>query len=759
MIRNILLLLVCFLMIGFYTGKAQEALPLGSNPPALELDHFPNKLYAVVWRNWNLVSAERIALTIGATSKQVENLGAAMGLPKQRTITADFKKRIYITVIRRNWHLLPYEQLLVLLDMTEKELEFALKEDDFLFIKLGSLKPKCEPVQYKEPTAAIKKQLAIIKKTAQQFFDDPKLQPAEHPFDFVAKLTQAPANITTKPSSPDQLRYIYSYFGIFGDPLIDTLHDPYPEGLLARLAARGVTGVWMHVVLNQLAPGGTDFPEFGMGHETRIANLKRIAERAKKYGISIYLYMNEPRAMPPDFFAKRPEMMGATQGSFKAMCTAHPAVAKWLEDALKFVFTSVPGLGGVFTITASENHTHCASHSNQATCPRCSKREYADIIADVNAIIARGVHAGNPDAKVIAWDWGWHGHGLAPDIIARLPKDVWLMSVSEWAKDIERGGIKSQVGEYSISSVGPGARSQQHWAWAKEAGLKTVAKVQFNNTWELSAVPWLPVSNLVAQHAANLAKAGTNGLMLSWSLGGYPSPNLEIAQAFANDPTTDVPTVLAELANRRYGKAAATHALQAWKNLSDAFSEFPYNISTVYNAPLQYGPSNLLYAKPTGYRATMVGLPYDDLETWRSIYPTDIFISQLNKLATGWNNGLQHYETMLPLTSGEQTLNVKEEQKIATAAGLHFSSVANQSRFVQLRDSLLSYPENAAMAQPLKSSILKILQNEIDIASALFKVSGQDSRIGFEASNQYYYVAQDLVEKILNCKKLQQLYR
>ena len=37
-----------------------------------------------------------------------------------------------------------------------------------------------------------------------------------------------------------------------------------------------------------------------------------------------------------------------------------------------------------------------------------------------------------------------------------------------------------------MSAVGPGPRAQRHWTEAKEAGLKTVAKVQLNNTWELS---------------------------------------------------------------------------------------------------------------------------------------------------------------------------------------------------------------------------------------------------------------------------------
>ena len=33
-------------------------------------------------------------------------------------------------------------------------------------------------------------------------------------------------------------------------------------------------------------------------------------------------------------------------------------------------------------------------------------------------------------------------------------------------------------------------------------------------------------------------------------------------------------------------------------------------------------------------------------------------------------------------------------------------------------------------------------------------IQSRDSRIGFEASNQYYYVPLDLVEKVVNCRDL-----
>src|SRR5690606_12092095 len=178
---------------------------------------------------------------------------------------------------------------------------------------------------------------------------------------------------------------------------------------------------------------------------------QKIVNRAKKYGISVYLYMNEPRAMPPSFFKNRQEMAGVRERDFIAMCTSNTDVLDWISNSLTYVFTQVRDLGGVFTISASENFTNCASHDNQKDCPRCSKRDYADIIAGVNQAIEKGVHKGNANAKVIVWDWGWRRHGDASDIITKLPKSVWFMSVSEWAKPIERGSIKTKVGEYSIS--------------------------------------------------------------------------------------------------------------------------------------------------------------------------------------------------------------------------------------------------------------------------------------------------------------------
>ena len=665
------------------------------------------------------------------------------------------RERGYITLIRRNWHLLPYDQLLTLLGMTPEELAHTLREDDFLYIKLGRLKPNCEPLRYQEPDEATRQRVGEIKQIVRRYFGDLSTTPTEPRFHFVEYLSSLEGTseqpIRKSINRDEPLRMVYSYFGIFGDPLVDPDIEPFPDGLLARLAETGVNGIWMHVVLRQLAPGGEDFPEFGVGHEQRLRTLEKLVAQAKRYGIGIYLYMNEPRAMRTPFFKNRPEMAGVREGEFQALCTSDPRVRRWLSNSLAHVFGELPDLGGVFTITASENLTNCASHGRHQQCPRCRNRTDAEIIAEVNATIEEGVHRGSPQARVIAWDWGWKGHGDAPDIISLLPKNVELMSVSEWSLPIERGGVKDKIGEYSISAVGPGPRATRHWALAKQAGLKTVAKVAFNNTWELSAVPYIPVMDLIAEHCQNLSDVGVDGTMLSWTLGGYPSPNLLVSQHFSTQAEATKETVLETIARQRYGKAAAPHAQKAWTAYSDAFRNFPYGGGVMYNAPQQMGPANLLFAEPTGYKATMVCFPYDDLASWRGPYPPTVFAEQFEKVADGWAEGLRHFEKAVAATTNKQRATAASDLSVARAVYLHFASVANQVRFVLARDALSQPNVSDEQQRQLRKQIQKLVESEIRLARDLFVVTSQDSRIGYEASNHYYYVPQDLVEKVINC--------
>ncbi|OQA00091.1 MAG: hypothetical protein BWY71_00834 [Planctomycetes bacterium ADurb.Bin412] len=741
-------------------GSADEMiLPQGDVRASIVSSHFPDRVHEFVWRNWNAVEPAKLAQILNASVEQITALAESMGLPPVTAVPPEQGQRGYITLIRRNWHLLPYEQLLELLEMTPEQLAFTLREDDFLWIKLGQLKPTCQPLRYNPPEETAQRRAAEIRHVVEMDFGEEIRQPAEPRFDFVRQLSKPlPSFSLTKleEDPPVSLRFVHSYVAVYGDPLLNPQLDPYPTGLLQRLSAVGINGVWLHAVLRDIAPGDTTFPEFGTNHEQRLANLQALVEQAKKYGIRIYLYMNEPRAMPASFFKNRPEMGGVQEGDYTALCTSHPAVRKWMGDALAYVFGQVPGLGGVYMITASENLTNCASHGGWHACPHCQTRSDTDILAEVVAVIEEGVHRGNPNADVLVSDWGWRGHGEAVDIIARLPKAIWLMSVSEWAKSIERGGIETKVGEYSISAVGPGPRALQHWTAATQAGLKTAAEIQFNNTCEIASLPYLPVMDLVAEHIHNLASVQLNGMLIGWTMGGYPSPNFQLAQLLNRKPTPNVDTVLDRLAQERFGSEGASHARTAWTFLSDAFRQYPFHISVVYCSPVQIGPANALYPTKTDYHATMWGIPYDDLDGWRGPYPPEVFAAQFEKIVEGWLPGIAELQVAVEKTPPDRRPEAQADLRFARAAAIHFQSVANQARYILARDALAGSLSTLSPEQchRLRVEIKRCLESEIVLARQLFTLTREDSRIGFEPSCQYFYLPLDLVEKVINCRWL-----
>lgn len=725
-------------LAGRRAGGANSPSPTGPLPVAAP--HYPSRLHAFVWRNWSLVPLDRLVAVLGATPAEIIALAQRMGLEERPRTTPDQQRRSYLTVIRRNWHLLPDEQLLTLLGWTPEHLAFTLREDDFLYLKLGSLKPRCEPLRFEASDEKTRERESAIAELMRHEFpgSGEKTEPL---FSFVEQLSATPVD-QAPPRSSDQLRLGYSYFALYGDPFLETETDPFPDGYLARLAASGVNAVWLQAVLHKLAPCPWQ-PDRSARFEDRLQNVRLLVARARQHGIALYLYLNEPRALPALFFQEHPALRGAAEGDYAALCTSHPDVRKFLRSSVASLCRAVPDLGGFFSITASENLTNCWSHGKGAECPRCRERSPAQVIAEVNATFAGGINDAEGKQRLIAWDWGWDD-AWAPDAIAALPAGTSLMSVSEWSLPIERGGVKSVVGEYSISAVGPGPRALRHWELARARGLPVLAKIQAANTWELSAVPYIPALHLVAEHAVRLREARVDGLMLGWTLGGYPSPNLEVvSEVLAGGE-------LASVAHRRYGESADA-VMRAWHACSESFREFPYHIGVVYQAPFQLGPANLLWEKPTGYSATMVGFPYDDLKKWRDIYPTGIFVAQLEKVSSGFEEAAGALQAALGDSPDHSPARI--EARLMEACAIHWQSAANQSRFVAARDALATMTK-ADEAATHTAELRRVLENELTLAHRLHTLQSHDSRLGFEASNHYYYVPLDLVEKVLNCRDL-----
>ena len=712
---------------------------MGNAPTPLTNPCFPVRWQHFLWRNWGMVSVEKLARILKCSCEDILRGAEAMGLPLDIKVSDKWISRGYLTLIRNNWHLLNYKQILELLDWTPEKMAYTLKEEDFFWHKLGLLKPDAEELSYAPLSREEEEAAAEIKRCMKEYFTPDTLLRSEEIWKFADLYHGRPVK-KEKKEDDFKFNFIHSYAASCGDVLGEAeLLDPVPENLLEQYSSMGINGVWFHAILYLLSPiqGAEKFSE---GHEKRLLNLQKIVARCKKYGIKVYLYFNEPRTMPREFYSYKPDWHGRENRGAVANCTGGaPEILDYLEHSMEKIFTAVPDLGGILTITMSENATSCHWDAQSAQCPRCSHIPPEKIIADINCAMERGMHKAAPQAEMIAYDWAWKREleDPAPEkfkkaVMERLPKNehVHVNSVSEWGKITEVGGIRYYLRDYSISQVGPSEESVTTWRNAAELGLGRVAKVQINNSWELAAVPYIPVPYLIREHLENLKKAGVKGIMLSWTLGGYPGGNLEL---LSKTPE--------ECAAERFSPELAAMVCQAWHIFSDAFRNYPFSVGTVYTSPCNWGPMNLLRLEPAGYSATMVGFPYDDLRAWRSVYPEDVFENQFEKLTAGWKKGLEILEKAALSVTEKEKAEFEEVTNMARASYCHLRSCFLQIRFTRARNNGFD-----------KKVMAECAKEELELALELHELCRRDSRIGFEASNHYLYTLNDLREKVLNCR-------
>ena len=719
-----------------------NVLPEVSEKQAIKYDYFPTAWQAVVWRNWGYLPVERIANALQTTVSNIKEAAEMLGLNPEEPVDSVWEKRGYLTLIRDNWHLCTYEQILTLLNLSEETLAFILKEDDFMWVKLGNMKPAVIAPQYAPLTEEQKQQTKqIAEMLKQQLRHENGAE--EKAFTFVEGYHEAVSeqeySLVTI-NETENLRMVYPYFALYGDVLIDESIDPLPERILKEYAQAGINGIWMQMVLYQMVEFPFE-PELSKGWEKRIASLKKLVAKAKKYGIGIYPYFNEPRAMSDAFFQKYPHLRGQSEGDFYAMCTSTPEVQEYLYNSVKKLFEMIPDLPGYFTITMSENLTNCYSRLvGEMTCPRCKERMPWEVVAEVNNLMAKGAHDAVPSAKAISWTWGW-SDDWAEKVVPLLTEGQIVQCTSEEALPFCIGGVKGNVLDYTMSLCGPSEKSRRVWKTARECGLQVSAKVQINNTWEMAVVPYIPVFARIAEHICNLKEQGVQHLHAGWTLGGCPSPNLRLAAWLMEDKGT-VKEFLVDWLGEELGQAVD----KAQKVLSDAFSHYPFHIDTLYYGPQNFGIMAPFFLQKTNYQATMVGFPYDDLRKWAGIYPTEVYESEYQKLCEGWEKGVAFLE-------GYEGLNSELDELILIAKAIlcQYESAYHHIQFVRYRG------DDATEVDALgKKEMIRVIHEEMDTVKRLIQYQLKDSRIGYESSNHYFYTMQDLKEKIINldwCEK------
>lgn len=178
--------------------------------------------------------------------------------------------------------------------------------------------------------------------------------------------------------------------------------------------------------------------------------------------------------------------------------------------------------------------------------------------------------------------------------------------------------------------------------------------------------------------------------------------------------------------------------LIGWKEkrtLCSAFREYPFSITMLYNSPKTLGPANLWEIECEEKTSTMVCYAFDDYENWLAPYPYEIYISQFEKVIKLWKEGVTILE------KAERTPSVEEIIRYAKVALCHFTTDLLQTKY--------SFVKRLGDRKQMKELISKEKQNAIDLLN-LFVT---DAKIGYEASNHYFYTYPNLIEKILRMEK------
>ena len=818
----------------------------------LNIPHFPTAYQALIFRLWEMVSADKIAEVIQTSVENVNNAAEKLGLTKQQN-TDMWMTRGYISIIKQVWNLLPHEQILKLLDWDEERLSYVLKEDDYLGEKLGE-KCDCERVLYRELTCDEEIRTEKIKKTMESFVNPLSLAETSAPFDFFSdkykplfKGTDAGVRVDSswgiknctdstevdgyierfkcfakkygvifsenaekcielyvcinsddeeyheiyvnkeriiikaareigilrgicyleslaegahsfsfdtkiyKRKTKIKTRFIYSFCGLYGDVLDKDISVSFPDELLLKYSRYGINGIWIQGVLYGLAPYPFD-ERLSVGWEKRLKNLKKLTEHTLKYGIKVYMYINEPRSLPLSFFEKNPHLKGSSLNPGVAcLCSSHEAVHDYLREAITCVCKNVPLLGGFINITQTENRVLCYSNGRQTTpeamCPVCGKKKASEVISNIVKTMAEAVANANPKIKFFYYAWSLAntiGAAEERETICNLPKNTIILQVSETGIPFNKGGFDDEVLDYSMSIVGPGKSAKELWKTAKEQGLETAAKIQINNSWECSTAPFIPIYDNVVKHIKNLLSEGIDHIMLSWTLGGYLSDNIKIAAGYFFEDEMQNDDVYDTVLKENYGDFSQT-VKKAVSCFCKGFSEYPFNWKHIYFGPSNAGSANLLYPENTKMKATMTCYPYDDIETWRGVpakfhvseaeklYSVEVLKEQYMRLYTEWEKGLKLIKDM----------PICEFKDMAEYSYTLFKASFNQISYYVERNG-----ENDTQ------KLREIVKDEMNLALSAYKIMLRNSAVGYEAANHYYVTRGMLAEKIVECEYL-----
>jgi len=549
----------------------------------------------------------------------------------------------------------------------------------------------------------------------------------------------------------------------------------YHDRILLGLARHGFNGIWLRGCL-RLMSRVEAFGEFGADADRILSRLEGLGRRAARFGIGLFLYMQEPLGFFDDdpFWDAHPECRGTLDESsgVRALCTSVPRVRAFLREGTRYVFERVPSLKGLILITASEFQCHCYSRVStfgpcanfgelleaRRMCPRCASRVPQEVIAEVVSLMRDGAAEARGDALIIAWNWGWQMHEEDPQagVMERLPADVIVMGSYEIGEPTRALDLEYVNEEYSIRIAGPSERFRGLADFQRSRGRSVYAKLQLGTSHEDPTVPYLPLMHKVARKYQTLRETGVTGLMTCWNFGNMPSRVTELAGLFSWDPQPeDAEAELLALAARDFGEAAQA-VTAAWRAFSRAWEDFPGSIPLMYFGPLGRGPAWHFHLEKIDRGNTYSWFILDrvngDSLDWTE-HPTEPFDAEvvircMEAQLAGWRRGLELLASAPSPIHPDQKRKLELERNLARVIGFQIATTIRVARFLVARNRF--YEEtDPARKEKLLDELGSILEDERADCLECLPLVDADPRLGFHGEAYGYMFNRKLIEEKL----------
>lgn len=551
--------------------------------------------------------------------------------------------------------------------------------------------------------------------------------------------------------------------------------DYYPDEYLNTLAHCGVNGIWVAGLFRRLVASDV-IPELGPP-EHRLGKLRDLAAKARRYGIRTYLFCIEPRMLPAGHSLREthPELC-SEKGH---LCSSTETVREYIREAVRGIVEIVPELGGIINIFNGERFTSCWSNDHMVQCcPRCRDREQAEVLAESLDCYVEGFRRGNSRAKLLAWSYSmldpsnrhtsrYHPSGSLLDVMQHSdPEIVWLCN-------FEHGGEKSiagkQVGifEYALSYTGPSATFERFTEQAREMGRTVYAKLQTGTTYELSSQPWLPMPVPAINKILASRRLGVEGALLTWVLGGWPSPILKATCEACFSGSEDANEILTRVAGITFGQDMSGPACAGWRSFADAFERLPFCLELQRESPLTRSPQYHLTleteTRPTppynwGITRQRITQPFrNDVQNWLGDYTCEEMIGCLRDMCDRWETALSQFEGVA--FPGAVPMAFSYECAISRASLIQFQSCANVYEFCDLRERLAA-AENRSVCVQMMQRMLALAEAERQLACDMLPLLDKHPAIGYHPETYDFSVSREgLRQKIRQVDQMMPMLR